>query len=134
MIPKKSSKIYKIVSEDLNIQEKLVEDLVQFYYKELRTKMSTLSHTRINIEGLGHAMVKANIVEQAIVRLEKSVKNHDTSTYNAYHNKKSMEEKLTLLKEITIKITEEAEERKKIKGDKNESSTKSNLGEQEQDS
>ena len=76
-------------------------------------------------------MVKANIVEKAIVRLEKSVKNHDTSTYNAYHNKKSMEEKLILLKEITIKITEEAEERKKIKGNKNESSTKSNLGEQE---
>jgi len=131
MIPKKASKIYKIVSEDLNIHEKLVEDLVQFYYKELRGKMSKLSHTRINVEGLGHVMVKPKIVEQAIVRLEKSVKNHDTSTYNAYHNKKSMEEKLMLLKEITIKITEDSEERNKIKSNKNESSTKSNLGEQD---
>jgi hypothetical protein len=131
MIPKKASKIYKIVSEDLNIHEKLVEDLVQFYYKELRGKMSKLSHTRINVEGLGHVMVKPKIVEQAIVRLEKSVKNHDTSTYNAYHNKKSMEEKLILLKEITIKITEDSEERNKIKSNKNESSTKSNLGEQD---
>jgi hypothetical protein len=131
MIPKKASKIYKIVSEDLNIHEKLVEDLVQFYYKELRSKMSKLSHTRINVEGLGHVMVKPKIVEQAIVRLEKSVKNHDTSTYNAYHNKKSMEEKLILLKEITIKITEDSEERNKIKSNKNESSTKSNLGEQD---
>ena len=131
MIPKKASKIYKIVSEDLNIHEKLVEDLVQFYYKELRGKMSKLSHTRINVEGLGHVMVKPKIVEQAIVRLEKSVKNHDTSTYNAYHNKKSMEEKLILLKEITIKITEDSEERNKIKSNKNESCTKSNLGEQD---
>ena len=93
--------------------------------------MSKLSHTRINVEGLGHVMVKPKIVEQAIVRLEKSVKNHDTSTYNAYHIRKSMEEKLMLLKEITIKITEDSEERNKIKSNKNESSTKSNLGEQD---
>jgi hypothetical protein len=131
MIPKKASKIYKIVSEDLNIHEKLVEDLVQFYYKELRTKMSGLSHTRINVEGLGHVMVKPKIVEQAILRLEKSVKNHDTSTYNAYHNKKSMEEKLILLKDITIKINEDLEERKKIKSYNYENNTENNLGEQD---
>jgi len=118
MIPKKASKIYKIVSEDLNIHEKLVEDLVQFYYKELRSKMSSLSHTRINVEGLGHVMVKPKIVEQAILRLEKSVKNHDTSTYNAYHN-------------ITIKINEDLEERKKIKSYNYENNTENNLGEQD---
>jgi hypothetical protein len=134
MIPKKSSKIYKIVSEDLNIQEKLVEDLVQFYYKELRKKMSTLSHTRINIEGLGHAMVKPQIVSKAIVRLEKSVKNHDTSTYNAYHNKKSMEEKLVLLKNIIVKLQEEQEEKKSFKEKKYEGSIESNMGEQGTDS
>jgi len=131
MIPKKASKIYKIVSEDLNIHEKLVEDLVQFYYKELISKMSSLSHTRINVEGLGHVMVKPKIVEQAILRLEKSVKNHDTSTYNAYHNKKSMEEKLILLKDITIKINEDLEERKKIKSYNYENNTENNLGEQD---
>lgn len=134
MIPKKSSKIYKIVSEDLNIQEKLVEDLVQFYYKELRKKMSALSHTRINIEGLGHAMVKPQIVSKAIVRLEKSVKNHDTSTYNAYHNKKSMEEKLVLLKNIIVKLQEEQEEKKSFKEKKYEGSIESNMGEQDTDS
>lgn len=129
MIPKKSSKIYKVVSEDLNIQEKLVEDIVQFYYKELRSNMSTLSHTRINVEGLGHMVVKPKIVSKAIVRLEKVVKNHDTSTYNAYHSKKSMEEKLTLLKQITIKLTKELEERISFKKNKYED-TKNNLGEQ----
>jgi len=134
MIPKKSSKIYKVIAEDLNIQEKLVEDIVQFYYKELRTKMSTISHTRINIEGLGHAMVKPQIVSKAIVRLEKSVKNHDTSTYHAYHNKRAMEEKLELLKKVIVKLKEEQEEKQSFKEKKYESSTKSNLGEQDADS
>lgn len=134
MIPKKSSKIYKIVAEDLNIQEKLVEDIVQFYYKDLRTNMSTIQHTRINVEGLGHAIVKPQIVSKAIVRLEKSVKNHDTSTYDAYHHKKSMEEKLELLKRVIVKLKEEQEEKQLFKEKKYESSTQSNLGEQDTDS
>ena len=129
MIPKKPSKIYKIVSEDLNIQESLVEDVVQFYYKELRSKMSSLSHTRINVEGLGHVIVKSKIVKKAITRYEKGLVNHDTSTYNAYHNKRAMEEKLVLLKDIVEKLDMDLAERKQFNQLKNESSTKSNLGE-----
>lgn len=129
MIPQKSNKIYKVVSEDLNIQEKLVEDIVQFYYKELRSKMSTISHTRINVEGIGHMIIKPKIVNQAIERLDKAAKNHDTSTYKAYHTKKFIEEKLTLLKEITIKLIKDSADRKSFKEKKYENSTKSNLGE-----
>jgi hypothetical protein len=134
MIPKKPSKIYKIVSEDLNIQESLVEDVVQFYYKELRSKMSSLSHTRINVEGLGHVIVKSKIVKKAITRYEKGLVNHDTSTYNAYHNKRTMEEKLVLLKNIAQKLDTDLAERKQFNQLKNESSTKSNLGEQKSNS
>ena len=129
MVPKKSNKIYQIVSEDLNIQGNLVEDIVQFYYKELRSKMSSLSHTRINVEGLGHVIVKSKIVKKAIIRYEKGLVNHDTSTYNAYHNKRAMEEKLVLLKNIAQKLDTDLAERKQFNQLKNESSTKSNLGE-----
>jgi hypothetical protein len=134
MVPKKSNKIYQIVSEDLNIQGNLVEDIVQFYYKELRSKMSSLSHTRINVEGLGHMIVKSKIVKKAITRYEKGLVNHDTSTYNAYHNKRSMEEKLILLKEVAQKLDKDLEERKQFNQLKNESSTESNMGEQESNS
>lgn len=129
MIPKKPDKIYKTVSEDLNIQQKLIEDLVEFYYKELRTKMSLLSHTRINVEGLGHMVVKSQIVKNATNRIEKGLIGHDTSTFNAYHNKRGMEEKLILLKNIAVKLVNQYQERKKFKDLKNESSTESNLGE-----
>lgn len=131
MIPKKPSKIYKIVSEDLNIQETLVEDIVQFYYKELRSKISNLSYTRINVEGLGHMLVKFKNVTKAVARYEKGLINHDTSTYNAYHNKKAMEEKLVLLKQIGIRLKHELDERKQFNQLKNEGSTKSNLGKQD---
>ena len=96
--------------------------------------MSSLSYTRINIEGLGHMLVKSKIVKKAITRYEKGLINHDTSTYNAYHNKRSMEEKLILLKEIAEKLDEDLKERKQFNQQKNESSTKSNLGEQESNS
>lgn len=134
MVPKKSSKIYKIVSEDLNIQENLVEDIVQFYYKDLRSKISNLSHTRINIDGLGHMVAKFKIVTSAIDRYQKGLVNHDTSTFNAYHNKKAMEEKLVLLKQIAVRLKEDLDQRKQFNKLKNEGSTKSNLGEQDKNS
>lgn len=129
MIPKKPNKIYKIVSEDLNVQENLIEDIIQFYYKDLRNKIATISHTRINLEGLGHMLVKPQLVSKAIDRLEKSVKNHDVSTYNAYHNKKAKEEKLDLLKKVIVKLKQEQENKIAFKQNKDENSTKSNLGE-----
>ena len=63
------------------------------------------------------------------------IDSHDTSTFKAYHNKKAMEEKLELLNAVNVKIEEEKKRKEeffKIKN--NESSTKSNMGEQESNS
>ena len=35
MIPKKASKLYKQVAEDLDIEELLVENFIEFYYKKI---------------------------------------------------------------------------------------------------
>ena len=36
MKPKKSSQLYRQVSEELNVEQDLVESLVEFYYKDVR--------------------------------------------------------------------------------------------------
>ena len=40
MIPKKSKLLYKDVSEEMNVSENLVDALIDFYYKELKNKMT----------------------------------------------------------------------------------------------
>ena len=133
MNPKKPSKLYKPLAEELNISEDLVEDIIQFYYKTLRLKLSNLEAPRINVEGLGHFVIKPISVRNAITRYSKVLDTHDTSTYNAYFHKKMIETKLSALIEIEKKICKEEDLKNNFKKTKNESSTQSNLGEQSTD-
>jgi hypothetical protein len=131
MNPKKPNIIYKSLAEELETSEDLIEDLIQFYYKALRLKLSNLESPRINVEGLGHFVIKPISVRNAITRYSKVLDNHDISTYNAYFHKKMLENKLTSLIEIEKKICEQEEIKNNFKQIKNESSTQSNLGEQD---
>ena len=64
MIPKKANKLYKQLSEDLNVEEDLIDKFIEHYYKDIRSAMVNLKYPRINVEGLGHFVVKAALVKQ----------------------------------------------------------------------
>ena len=127
MIPKKSSILYKPVAEELNISETLVEDLISFYYKEVRFHLSSLSHPRINVDGLGQFVAKSFFIEKTIPRLTNKLMIHDTSTFSAYFSKKQSELKLESLIALKLKIDEEADRKTKFKKIKNEGFIKNNL-------
>jgi inorganic pyrophosphatase len=131
MIPKKPNSLYKEITDEFECSEQLVDDLVHFYYKTLKKKMSNLTDLRLNVEGLGHFVLKMKKVKDTIPHYEKVLSNHDTSTFGAYHNKKSIEEKLEKLKNIDVRIQEELERRQKFK---NEKYSKTNLEKQKGDS
>jgi nucleoid DNA-binding protein len=127
MIPKKYNSIYKDVSEDLNISENLLEDIVEFYYKELRTNLTQLKHPRINVEGLGQFVARANVVRKAIPKYNKMLENHDTSTFSAYYNKKMLEEKVTALQSLEKQLNDADIKKTEFKKKKYENNTKNNL-------
>ena len=120
MNPKKTHNLYKTLSEELSISEYLIEDLVEFMYKNLRQKLSNLVHPRINVDGLGQFICKAYVVKKGIGDAEKKLQIHDTSTFNAYFNKKRLENKLELLKELYIIILKEEDKKNNFKTVKNE--------------
>jgi hypothetical protein len=131
MIPKKANSLYPEITDEFECSEKLVDDLVHFYYKTLKKRMSSIEDLRLNVEGLGHFVLKMRKVKNAIPHYEKVLNNHDTSTFGAYHNKKSIEEKLKLLKKLNIKIEDELEKRQDFK---NEKYSKTNLAKQKDNS
>jgi len=114
MNPRKAKRIYEIVSEDLNIKKDLVEDLVEFYYKDVRKSLTNLDYPRINVDGLGHFVAKPRIVSGSIEKITKSLDAHDTSTFKAYHNKKAMEIKLDLLIKLHSKILDQENKRQEF--------------------
>lgn len=114
MIPKKASDLYKEVSETCEVSESLVENLIEFFYKDLRDNLTNLKHPRINVLGLGHFKIKSKTVELHIERYTKILQNHDTSTIKAYFNKKMLEEKLVLLERVYNLIQEEHQKKTKF--------------------
>jgi len=121
MKPKKARLLYQEISEENDLSKDLVESLVDFYYKNVRTLLSELHHPRINITGLGLFIARENAVKKAIPRFEKYLKNHDTSTYSAYYNKKMLEEKVEFLQCIRDQIDSENKRKEEFKKNKNES-------------
>jgi hypothetical protein len=111
MNPKKASRFYKTFAEENSYEEVLVESAVEFYYKTVRSLLTNLSYPRINIDGLGHITAKPLIVKNTIDKLHKVLDGHDTSTFNAYHNKKAMELKLDNLLKLHEKILEQKEKK-----------------------
>jgi len=118
MNPKKASSLYKDIVEEFDVSEDLVESLIESYYKTLRKKMSSLSDLRLNVDGLGHFVIKIQKVKKAIPHYQKVLQNHDTSTFGAYHNKKSVEEKLELLTAIDEKAEKELTKKQNFKDEK----------------
>jgi len=94
MNPKKSNKLYKEVSEELDLTEDLVQDFIEFYYKEIRKNLTDLLHPRINVDGLGHFVAKTFVIRKAIPRYKKFLEVQGTETFAEYFNKKNTETKL----------------------------------------
>lgn len=133
MIPKKANSLYTEVAEDLNVDKQLIENTVEFFYKEVRTLLSNLSHPRINVDGLGQFAVKNYSVRKGIEKYTKQLKNHDTSTFSAYYNKKSIEVKLDLLIKMEKVLTEQELKKENFKKKKDEEYPKTDLEQPETD-
>lgn len=133
MIPYKAKILTNDVAEELNVSKTLVDDLIEFYYKDVRENLSELNHPRINIEGLGQFVIRANGVNKAIPKYEKALNTHDTSTFTAYYNKKIIEDRLELLRKMQSIVELEEQKKKEFKSKKYEKYFKTDLAEQKGD-
>lgn len=129
MNPKKSTKLYTEVSEDLNLKEDQVEDIIEFYYKEVRRNLSDLLHPRINLDGLGHFVAKSVIIRNAISRNKKFLDVQRTDTFAEYFNKKNTKTKLDSLITLESKLTDIENKKEIFKKTKYDKYTKDNLEE-----
>ena len=127
MNPKKAKSYINVISKELKEDPELLECLIDFYYKECRSVLSTLKYNRLNIDGLGHFKSRNNLIKKSIAKINKDLNGHDTSTFKAYYNKKNLEDKLKLLTHLRELNNKETERKNKFKQEKNES--KKNLGE-----
>jgi hypothetical protein len=129
MIPKKPNILYKEIAEENDISENLVDALIGFYYKDVRKELSGLTHTRINIDGLGQFVVKARTVDALILKCERIIAKTDNYKFSSYFNKKRLESKLEDLRAIKVKLDADKEKKQEFLKEKNERKASNNLEE-----
>ena len=74
--PKKAKEFIPQVANELSISEKTVEDIVTFYWQEIRKNLGTLKHPRLHITNLGDFTIKHWKIDEKIKMLEKWEENN----------------------------------------------------------
>ena len=118
MIPKKPDTLFKDVAEELDVSQDLVDALISFYYKDVRKHLTELNHTRLNLDGLGHIVIKTKTVSIMIEKYNRMIAKADTFNFSGYFNKKRLESRIESLDSMKIKIDEFTEKKKEFKKNK----------------
>lgn len=71
MRPRKAKEFIPNVSTELGLSEDLVEDVIDYYWREVRKSLSSLSHSRIHLTNLGDFVVKHWKLEEKLEGLQK---------------------------------------------------------------
>ena len=94
MLPKNNKHFVQPTSEKLSLNLTLVEDVVSFYYTELRKTLSNLECHNIQVEGLGSFKIKNKELPKLIKKYENHLNVISPETFNQMAIKKDIEDKL----------------------------------------
>lgn len=109
--PKKAKTLISEVASQTGCPENLVEDLMSFYWQEVRKALSSLKHQRIHITNLGDFIIKHWKMHEKIENLEKWEETNRQKGMQQMTARFKTAESLYELKELK-KIIEEENQRK----------------------
>lgn len=114
MLPKNSKHFIHPTSEELGIDQQLVEDLVGFYYSTLRKALGNLECHFIQVENLGLFKAKANELPKLIHKYEKHLQVLQPETFNQMATKKDVENKLEKVLNLKKMIEDDLQRKKEF--------------------
>jgi len=132
--PKKPSDIFPIVAEATGAKEQLVEDIVSFYWKEVRDTLVNCKSHNVFIDGLGTFKAKPWKLPEVILKYERMVKKYqelitgeNKLTLQKFSILKDYEEKLEKLYELRKMIDADKDKKEQVKQKRYAEENKNNL-------
>lgn len=121
MIPKSHKLFIKPTAEELECSETLVNDVVGFFYSELRKKLNDIEHPRIKINHLGTFKIKTKelLFLKAKIHAHHNALNNPES-FTQMKVKKELEDKINNLARVIDILKEESKRKKQIKEKRHE--------------
>ena len=115
MQPKKAKEYIPQVASELSISEKIVEDIVTFYWQEVRKNLSALKHPRLHITNLGDFTIKHWKIDDKILMLEQWEENNRQKGMQQMTARFKTAESLFELKNLKKIMQEEGQRKEFIK-------------------
>ena len=122
MLPKNSKHYILPTAEQLDMDPQLVEDVVSFYYAELRKALSNLVSPTVQVEGLGTFSASYNKLRSMAAKYLKGLELATSSNRLKY--KADLEAKMANIRNIQTKMFEERQRKKEFKAKKDEQNRK----------
>lgn len=113
--PKKAKDYIPFVAKELSIHEKLVEDVINYYWQEVRKSLSSMKHSRIHISNLGDFVVKHWKLDEEIKLLERWEESNKQKGIQQMTARFKIVENLLNLKTVREVIQEESQRKDFIK-------------------
>jgi hypothetical protein len=123
--PKKAKDFISEVADELQLSETLVNDIIIYYWQEVRRSLSGLKNSRIHITNLGDFVVKHWKIKDKIEALESWEENNRQKGLQQITARFKTAETLYDLKNLSKLIEEESQRKDFIKLHKTKSNVKS---------
>lgn len=115
MNPKKYKNILDEVYNNLGGDPNLVDDVLDFYWSNVRKCISSVSHPKLNIENLGILQLKNGQLDKTITKYYRLLDKIAPSTFNQYGKYNSVRNRIDILENAQKQMAIEKERRKEIK-------------------
>lgn len=121
MIPKSHKIFIKPTADELSLPEGLVDDVVGFFYADVRKSLNDLKSLNIKIDNLGTFKIKPTELNKLKDKLEGHLKAlEEPETFNQMKVKKELEIRYDKVKKVHSLIESEKERKKEHKKTKHE--------------
>jgi len=122
--PKKAKTVLKDLHVELNLEEGLVFDILDFYWQHVRKSITSASYPRINIENLGIFQVKQKSLDKTITKYENAINKLGTENFTKYVKYDNMRSRLDVLLNLREQVDSEKQRKQEIKQNKNGNNTR----------
>ena len=118
MNPKKAKTVLNDLHYELDLEENLVNDILDFYWQHVRKTIVTAAYPRINIENLGIFQIKYKALDKTITKYENAINKLGTENFNKYTKYDNMKSRLDILLKLKEEMQVEKQRRHQIKSNK----------------
>tara|TARA_B100000963_G_C22277429_1_gene515610 strand:+ start:37 stop:408 length:372 start_codon:yes stop_codon:yes gene_type:complete len=107
LYPENYKSYFKEIALKCEVHPDLVEELVRFFYGNIRKNLEELDNTRVLLPNLGTFILRKNRLEKSIKRHKDMLGNMEKTTYSGYGKHLPVKEKLQKLEKANARVDEE---------------------------